>query len=67
LNIPAGLDAPPEAGTAHPSSSGHRLRPAIALIGLVLIAIAALFGIATSSQSQQPDALLLFSCGPCHD
>jgi hypothetical protein len=32
-----------------------------------MIAIAALFGIASSSQSEQPGAPMLFSCGPCHD
>jgi hypothetical protein len=43
------------------------MRPVVALLGLILIAIAALFGIASSSQSEQPGAPSLFSCGPCHD
>jgi hypothetical protein len=66
LNIAVRLDAPPDLA-AHRRSSVHRLRPFFALLGLVLIAVAALFGIASSSQIEQPDALLLFSCGPCHD
>lgn len=60
------LDSLPERA-AHGMLSGHGLRPAFALLGLVLIAIATLFSIASSSQIEQPDALLLFSCGPCHD
>jgi hypothetical protein len=38
----------------------------LALLALVLAVSAGLFGIA-SSQNPQPDALMLFSCGPCHD
>jgi hypothetical protein len=60
------LDTPPDRGAAR-RSSGHRLRPLLALLGLTLIAIAELFSIATSSQVAQPDALMLFSCASCHD
>jgi hypothetical protein len=65
LNIPVDLDAPPEATAAHPKS--YRLRPVVALLGLILIVVAALFGIASSSLSEQPGAAMLFSCAPCHD
>ena len=64
LNVPVRL-APPEATAAHPKP--YRLRPIVALLGLVLIAIAALFGIASSSLSEQPGTTILFSCAPCHD
>jgi hypothetical protein len=33
----------------------------------MFLAIAELFGIATSSQVGQPDALTLLSCASCHD
>jgi hypothetical protein len=66
LNIPVNPDAPPDRAT-HRDLSGYRLRPFVALLGAVLIAIAALIGIASSSQTGQTDAMLLFSCGPCHD
>jgi hypothetical protein len=66
LNIRLPRDAPPE-GAAYRRSSGYRLRPVVALLGLIMIAIAALFGIAASSPSEQPAASMLFSCGPCHD
>jgi hypothetical protein len=59
-------DAPPEEA-AHRNSLGYRLRPVVALFGLIMIAIAVLFGVASSSQSGQSDAAMLFSCGPCHD
>jgi hypothetical protein len=59
-------DAPPDRGAVH-RSPGRRLRPLFALLGLMFIAIAELFGIATSSQVEQPDALTLFSCASCHD
>jgi hypothetical protein len=65
LNVPVRLDAPPEATAAHLKS--YRLRPVMALLGLILIVIAALLGIASSSLSEQPGAALLFSCAPCHD
>jgi hypothetical protein len=64
-NIPVRLDAPPEATAAHPKP--YRLRPVVALLGLILVAIAALFGVASSSQLDQSGTSILFSCGPCHD
>jgi hypothetical protein len=66
LNIAVRLDAPPDLA-AHRRPSGYRLRPFLALLGAVLIITGVLFGIASSSQTGQPDALLLFACGPCHD
>jgi hypothetical protein len=45
----------------------YRLRPLLALLALLLALTAGLFGIAASSQNAPSDALMLFSCGPCHD
>ncbi len=45
----------------------YRLRPLLALLALLLAVTAGLFGIAASSQNAPSDALMLFSCGPCHD
>jgi hypothetical protein len=59
-------DAPSDRGAAH-RPPGRRLLTLFALLGLMFIAIAELFGIATSSQVEQPDGLLLFSCASCHD
>jgi hypothetical protein len=66
LTVRAHLVAPPDRGVAH-QLAGRRWRPVFALLGLVLIALAALFSIASSSPVDRPDALLLFSCGACHD
>jgi hypothetical protein len=65
LNIPVHLDAPPEVTAVHPKA--YRWRPVMALLGLILVAAAALFGVASSSLSEKPDAAMLFSCAPCHD
>ena len=64
-NIALRIDAPPDRAV-HQVASEHRLRPLFAMVGLVLIATALLFGIALSSPAEQPDALMLLSCGPCH-
>jgi hypothetical protein len=65
LNIPVHLKTPPEARAASPKR--YRLRPVVALLGLMLIGAAALLGIASSSVLEQPGAAMLFSCAPCHD
>jgi hypothetical protein len=65
LNIRLHLDAPPDRGAAH-RPPGRRLRPLLALLGLTLIVIAELFGIA-SSPVEQPDVSILLSCASCHD
>jgi hypothetical protein len=65
LNVRVHPDAPSETTAAHPK--GYRLRPVVALLGLILIAVATLFGIASSLISEQPDAVALISCAPCHD
>jgi hypothetical protein len=59
-------DPPSGQGARYHRSRRHRLRPLLALLALVLAVSAGVFGIATS-QTPQPDALMLFSCGPCHD
>jgi hypothetical protein len=47
--------------------SGPRLRPVMALLGLMLVAIVTLFGVASSPLSEQAGVSMLLSCGPCHD
>jgi hypothetical protein len=67
LNARVNHDAPPDESAAHRRSLGSWRRPLVALLGLMLIIAAELFGIAASSQPQQPDGIALFSCGACHD
>jgi hypothetical protein len=67
LDIRLNRDALPEERVAYRTWSGRRLRPVVALLGLILISIVTLFGIASSAQLEQPGASMLFSCGPCHD
>jgi hypothetical protein len=56
-----------EPGAAGQGALRRRWRPLAALLGLILIAAAELFGIAALSQTQMPDVLSLLSCAACHD